>query len=520
MLARVEDVDEDLSRPRGEGDGSGGRQGGGRGSTDAAAEVHAAPSRTPDAREAEDLAARVRLIEGVLPNVFLGNFLCIAIVATVLHDALPGTFLWPWVAVQAAIGAWRLSTVLGGDGRRDATRHGHRSAIAHATLSGAAWGAFGCVAVGTGDAGAALVAVMVAAGLVGGATALIGHTTTVYLPYALLAGLPTAACLLSHAGDGAPDAAGTLLAVYVAFSVIAARASRAQVGQMIALRFRNTDLLDGLRAAHRRAHDERRRAEAALERERRANRAKSVFLAAASHDLRQPLHSLRLQAAALEAGTRGTAHAPLARTIGRSAGALDELFDAILDVSRLEAGTLRPALEPTPLGELLDALIDQLGPQAAARGLALEADPTRALVHTDPVLFGRALRNLLANALRYTPRGGVRLRVAERADGGLDVEVIDTGIGIDAAERERVFEEFVQLDNPERDRSRGIGLGLSIVGRIAALLGLGVRIGDTPGGGTTAVVMVPAAQVIDVPPAVPEAAAVGATARRPRGRPH
>ena len=455
----------------------------------------------------EDLAERVRLIESSLPTAFAGHVLCLATATALLHGTIPWRLLGPWLTAQLAIGAWRASTVLSRSpavAARRSLRGRHRAAIAHAALTGLMWGLFGHVAVASGDTLATLVAVMIATGLLGGATALIGHLSSVYLPYALpVAALPAAGLLTR---EGAHDLrwVGALLLTYLLFSLVAARGNRALVGESIALRFHNAHLIDWLKRAHRRTDNQRRRTAEALERERRANLAKSRFLAAASHDLRQPLHSLRLHVTTLESGARGAEHEASARLISRSVGALEELFDAILDVSKLDAGALSPVPRAVALGSLLDALVEEMRPQAAARGMTLRAESGAACVRTDPVLFSRLLQNLVANALRHAGTGEVLIRARRREDGGLEVQVADTGPGIAPEARERVFEEFVQLKNPERDRGRGIGLGLSIVRRIGDLLGLEVRIGDTSGGGTTVTVSIPSSAVTERAPAAPE----------------
>ena len=151
---------------------------------------------------------------------------------------------------------------------------------------------------------------------------------------------------------------------------------------------------------------------------------------------------------------------------------------------------------------MLERLTTDFEPLAAERGLALRIDATAVAVHTDLVLLERLLRNLLSNAIRYTPSGSVRVEVDGARGARVRLRVVDTGPGIPPGDRARVFEEFEQLGNPERDRSKGIGLGLSIVRRVASLLGLDVTLGDTPGGGTTVTVSVPRGIVpLAAPPA-------------------
>ena len=224
-----------------------------------------------------------------------------------------------------------------------------------------------------------------------------------------------------------------------------------------------------------------------------ADQAKARFLAAASHDLRQPAHALGLYTAALRAGPLAPQQAELAERMQGSLAALDTLFAALMDVSRMDAGAVVPQWDTVALAPLLQRLADEWAPQAEARGLRLAlhlSDPAATTV-TDPVLLERVLRNLLANAVKYTQHGGVllacRLRTGAEGQRHHRVEVWDSGEGIAAAEHERVFEEFYQASpGPGLDRgaSAGLGLGLAIVQRLSRLLQLRVQLHSQPGRGS------------------------------------
>ena len=228
----------------------------------------------------------------------------------------------------------------------------------------------------------------------------------------------------------------------------------------------------------------------ALEAAEAAAQARSSFLAAASHDLRQPAHALGLYTAALRAGPLAPEQAEIASRMQASLAALDTMFAALMDVSRMDAGAVAPQWDTVSLAPLLHRLAVEWAPQAEARGLRLAvhvSDPLAVTV-TDPLLLERVLRNLLANAVKYTQQGGVLLacRARTATDGALGwrVEVWDTGIGIAPAERERVFEEFYQVANPGRERGQGLGLGLAIVQRLVRLLQLRLVMHSVPGRGS------------------------------------
>jgi signal transduction histidine kinase/CheY-like chemotaxis protein len=208
----------------------------------------------------------------------------------------------------------------------------------------------------------------------------------------------------------------------------------------------------------------------ARENAEQANRAKTRFLAAASHDLRQPLHAMELFVAALEATADGEEVHAIVGDLREACNAAGRLLNALLDVSELESGKLEGRFMDFPVQQLLDRMVRVYGPQARERGLALCVVPSSHVVHSDPHLLERILGNLLSNAVRYTPAGRILLG-CRRRHGKLRIEVWDTGLGIPDEERQRIFEEFHQLDNVARERRHGVGLGLAIVRRLANILG-------------------------------------------------
>ncbi|MDR3439988.1 hybrid sensor histidine kinase/response regulator [Telmatospirillum sp.] len=200
-----------------------------------------------------------------------------------------------------------------------------------------------------------------------------------------------------------------------------------------------------------------------------ANRAKSNFLAAASHDLRQPVHALGLFVGALSLVPMPLEGQRLVERIDESTNALDNLFAALIDISRLDAGVVAANCRPFAIGPVLDRVCRDFAGEATNKGLILSCMPCRAIVESDPTLVERIARNLVSNAVRYTDRG--RIVVGCRRRGShIAMQVWDTGRGIPPHEQSHIFQEYYQIGNPERDREKGLGLGLAIVRRLADLL--------------------------------------------------
>jgi len=223
----------------------------------------------------------------------------------------------------------------------------------------------------------------------------------------------------------------------------------------------------------------------------RASREKSRFLGAASHDLRQPLHAIALFGAALENELRGRPESRNAERLMRAVNALGASLDTMLDISRLDAGVITPAFQAVQLDALFLPLNHTFSAQADQKQLQLRVRASGLWVRSDPQLLHRMLSNLVDNALKYTVQGGVTV-TARRRQEMVWIEVRDTGIGIAPEQSMRIFEEFYQVDNPGRDRSRGLGIGLSIVQRLSRLLGHPVEMHSRPGRGTHFRVVLPA----------------------------
>ncbi len=432
-----------------------------------------APLQIARAR-ADEVATLYRSWHRTTASMTLGA----AILCTVLWDREDAVVMALWFAAILANQAWRGLLVRAyrraAPAVADAPRWG-RYWAAGSTVAGALWGVAAVVMFPGSPPHQALLIVCIFSVILGGL-----NLTAVYRPafygFTLAALVPLVARVAIEGGQVHWFTALVLLVVLM-FVLSFGRRLNDLLTHSLAIRHENVDLIELLTAQTRAAESARTAAET-------ANRAKSQFLAAASHDLRQPLHAIGLFSAALSAKARDPEMKPLAASIHASVEALESLFGQLLDLSRLDAGALSPERGEVPLGPLFCRLAADFAPQAAARGLALRVVPTAWCVDSDPLLLERILRNLLANALRYTRKGGVVLG-ARRRDASVRIDVVDTGIGIAAADRERIFDEFVQIGGaPRHDAGRGMGLGLAIVRRLCALLDHPLALLSTPGRGS------------------------------------
>ena len=223
--------------------------------------------------------------------------------------------------------------------------------------------------------------------------------------------------------------------------------------------------------------------EAQVRKVEQASQEKTRFFASASHDLRQPLHSLGLFGSAIQAHLKNTPQEPLANNLLQCVDALETSFSAMLDLSKLDAGVVVAHPAPVALAQVFRNLANTFGGQAESRGLSLRFRPGTKWAETDPALLERLLGNLIQNALKFTHSGGVTV-VARGNDKRLRVEVWDTGCGIAEPELSRIFDEFYQVGNQERDRTLGLGMGLAIVKRLAILLETSVVVGSKVGKGS------------------------------------
>jgi signal transduction histidine kinase/FixJ family two-component response regulator len=354
---------------------------------------------------------------------------------------------------------------------------------AGSVVAGALWGAASIATFPESTAWQALLIVCIFGVAMGGL-----YLTGVYKPSLygfLLPALIPLIVRVAVVGDQVHVFIAAVLAIVVVFVLGFGHRLNDVLTRSLVIRYENVDLIAGLKERNRAALEAREAAES-------ANRAKSQLLAAASHDLRQPLHALGLYVAALAARARNADWRALVANVQSAANALELQFGQLIDLSRLDAGALTPERSPVALGALFGRIAAEFAPQAEARGLRLRTVATSLAVDSDAGLLERIVGNLVSNAIRYTRHGGVLVGV-RRCRGQVAIDIVDTGVGIAPDQRERVFEEFYRIGAGEASSAthRGMGLGLAIVRRFAGLLGHEILLDSRPGSGSRFRVMVP-----------------------------
>lgn len=440
-------------------------------------------------------AALLRRVEQQRVAMLYGNTLAIA-GSALLMAALMVIIAWPqvsaarllgWCTAVALVQGWQQWLTYAYRRASNATAKprlwGMRLAIV-AGIAGLVWGSAVFVLVDTNQS---LTLALISACLASRAT--ISIMTHAYFPPALNAfAVPIFSLLaLRYVLDGGYNnaALGVLWLAVLGYVLLFVDRQARAVATQIRLRCENEALVDELKRQNTIAERARVSAE-------EASRSKSRFFAAANHDLRQPLHSLGLFATALRNGSVDESGRKLIDQILLCTESLEQLFDNLLDISRLDAGQVEVKRDTVPVNTVLDRLRGTFAVPAQEKGLKLRVRSSKLLLTTDSTLLFRMLSNFVSNAIRYTDHGSV-LVACRRRGANVLVDVWDSGIGIVQEQHERVFEEFYQLNNPERDRTRGLGLGLATVKRIASLLDHPLRLRSISGRGSRFTIEIPLA---------------------------
>jgi signal transduction histidine kinase/CheY-like chemotaxis protein len=353
--------------------------------------------------------------------------------------------------------------------------------VATSLAAGLLWGAAGALFFASNEPLQQLVLVAVVLGVAfGSLTLYASHRPALwaFLPAALL---PLIGRMLAEQNPAYYTAAIVMLAVF-GFTTFFGRNFGEAMFESVKNNYENEVLVEQLIAEKRISDDARRAAE-------NATRSKTQFFAAASHDLRQPLQAIGIYVSLLKKRAQGPLE-PLVKNLSTAVESLSKLVEELLEISRLDSGAIQPRTQQILVDEMFGLLEQEFMPQAAAKGLALRVRRAGYAIESDQMLLMRVLRNLLANAIRYTQRGGVLL--AARPRGGLiSLEVYDTGPGIRQQELDRIFEEFYRGESSKNEAGSGFGLGLSIVKRICSVLGHPLVVTTRPGSGTVFRVEVP-----------------------------
>jgi signal transduction histidine kinase/ActR/RegA family two-component response regulator len=423
-------------------------------------------------------AQQVRSVYLQSPVTTTGSLLTGLALVAVMWNAVPRAILLGWLAVMVVHQIVRIRHYRGfvaASAAEQASDKWGRLYVIAAAIAGCLWGSAGFLMYVPDSIAHQAFLSLVLYGIVTVSMAAL----SAYAPaFNILVPLTLAPLIVRALLE--PGAAHIYLAVPAALVLGTALALGRNVNRLftatLTKRFENMDLIEELSRQKAIAEQARIAAEA-------ANRSKTQFFASASHDLRQPLHAIGLFAAALGEKTTDPEVRGIAASITASVDALDSLFNALLDISKIDAGVLQPSFVTFPINEVLDRLRADFAPQAREKGLELRVVPSKAYVYSDPLLMERIPRNLISNAIRYTESGGIVVGCRRRG-GALRIEVWDTGIGIPADQRERVFDEFYQIAKSGSHRTRGTGLGLAIVKRLCQMFGYPISFASVAGRGT------------------------------------
>ncbi|MDP4073137.1 hybrid sensor histidine kinase/response regulator [Acidovorax sp. A1169] len=450
----------------------------------------ATPGAPPDAQALDTLhrGAPLSAVVGVVEAFFL---------SVLFWREVPATAIALWLAAFAAVRCLRIG--LGMAYRRSAGTRSARPAIwarwvvVSALAQALAWGVGSWVLWAPANLVAEMALHIGLAAVVLGSVAHLAHHLPALGAYAVGVFGPLAArdLLVGEPLHTLLALASVLMALYVWH---AGRAQARAIAQAAAQQRERQELIAALQRENQATRLARQEAEA-------AHASKAQFLAAVGHDLRQPLNAMQLLAYTLQQPASSERVDYLAATLMECAESMGSLVEGLLELSRLDARSITPRPTRFALQALFDEMAGTFGVQAQAKGLAFTVEPTTAHVEGDRALLARVLSNLVANAIRYTPAGFVRLGGREQG-AMVEVCVHDSGVGIDAAELPRIFDEHYQIGHPERDRSQGLGLGLATARRLCDLLGLELSVQSQPGQGSRFALCLPLA--------APEPVAAGA----------
>jgi two-component system, sensor histidine kinase len=459
--------------------------------------------QTADRRLAS-LAEEVRGAFDYLPASLAGNVAGMSVIAMLFWGITSARVMTLWLSAFALM---LLVRVLLGQRfkRSQPTTHQHwarwRQAWNIGTLSSAAmWGATAWVFYPGGHSIQQIGLIITIYTLSVAVVPVLATQPTVFLAFGGLCFLPMAARIASEGTTYGYELAGILVLVF-ALTTVLARSYRQALRRAIDLKLRGDSLTDQLQVEKLAAEEARSEADDARVEAEIANRAKTQFFTAASHDLRQPLHAMGLFAEALRQKNHDAEVAHLVNSINESVDALEGLFSELLDISRIDSGGVEVHTAHFAMGDIFRKLRLHFEPVAFEKGLALRLRGGQHMAHADPLLVERILRNLVSNAIRYTVDGTVLVSCRRRGDSVL-LQVWDSGLGISEEQQARVFEEFYQVPHAKDQAKKlaaherkGLGLGLAIVKRLADLLNAPLKLQSQIGRGSVFSLVLPLGKV-------------------------
>ena len=403
------------------------------------------------------------------PTIWGGNLIVQALVAIILWPYFSHATLLAWCASNYVLFAYRLrmrqrfeSCIHEG---HTTLRHWCNQYVLSAIIGGLIWGSASWLFFDSSDSETTLLLLTVLIGLSIGALPALSSYSPAFIAFTSAILLPTALRLATLEGTFAVWLS-VLTLIFLIISIFYSRQLDNTISKSITIDLRNRALLEEVSAARNMAE--------------KANRSKSSFLAAVSHDLRQPLHAMGLFMESLRSQLKEERQQTTFNNIETAHGALTKMFDALLEITRLESGTVTPVLTDFYLAQLLDDIENNFSTEAEQKDLDLKITCGQDIVvHTDHVLLFAIMSNLVSNAFKYTQRGSVHIECEEK-DSDITIHVKDTGCGIPEESLDTIFEEYQQLENPERDAASGLGLGLAMVRRTCRLLDHPLEVDSTP----------------------------------------
>ncbi|MDH5571185.1 MAG: hybrid sensor histidine kinase/response regulator [Gammaproteobacteria bacterium] len=423
-------------------------------------------------------AELVKLLYQQARTVMLGLMATASVIAIIFYNNIPNIIVISWFTVVFGLtlirylSAWQFNArVRSVD---ETVNWGWRFTF-FAFLSGCTWGAAAILFYTPENLQLFFILTLIVIGLTITSMAALSAFIWAYYAYAIPAMLPLVWRYMNM-DHQEYYIFGILILILIITLFPFAKVNHKTLRHSVMLRFENIDLVHQLT-------EQKEKAEQAVKVAEEANITKTRFLAAASHDLRQPLHAMGLFLGALEDRIEKSDQKIIVHKIQKSSHALSELLDSLLDISKLDAGVVRSEPRSFCLQALFDELKYEFEHLAEEKNISLRFKGTKICLHTDYAILVRIVRNLVSNAIRYTKNGGVVIG-CRPYKGKMLLAVYDTGIGIHQDEMTNVFKEFQQLHNPERDRSKGLGLGLAIVKRMAHLLEMPLSIRSIPGNGS------------------------------------